>query len=85
MCEHGFLVFKTKLNLDDTIQKYKARLVAKGYSQKLEINFRETFAPVARLDTIRNLIVLAAQKCWKLYQLDVKSLFLNGVLHERIM
>ncbi|CAN6542057.1 unnamed protein product [Malus baccata var. baccata] len=82
MCEHGFL---TKLNLDDTIQKYKARLVAKGYSQKLEINFRETFAPVARLDTIRNLIVLVAQKCWKLYQLDVKSLFLNGVLHERIM
>lgn len=49
-------VYKTKLNLDDTIQKDKARLVAKGYSQKLGIEFNETFAPVARLDTIRTLI-----------------------------
>ncbi|CAL2258193.1 unnamed protein product [Prunus armeniaca] len=77
-------VYKTKLNLDGSIQKHKARLVVKGYAQKPGIDFNETFAPVARLDTIRTLIALAAQKRWKLYQLDVKSAFLNGVLKEEV-
>ncbi|CAL9023657.1 unnamed protein product [Prunus brigantina] len=77
-------VYKTKLNLDGTVQKNKARLVAKGYSQKPGIDYNETFAPVARLDTIRTLIALAAQKEWNLYQLDVKSAFLNGVLKEEV-
>ncbi|CAL9017922.1 unnamed protein product, partial [Prunus brigantina] len=77
-------VFKTKLNLDGTVQKHKARLVAKGYAQKPGIDYNETFAPVARLDTIRTLIALAAQKGWKLFQLDVKSAFLNGVLDEEV-
>ncbi|KAI5327982.1 hypothetical protein L3X38_027378 [Prunus dulcis] len=76
--------YKTKLNLDGTVQKDKARLVAKGYSQKPGIDFNETFAPVARLDTIRTLVALPAQKGWKLFQLDVKSAFLNGVLHEEV-
>ncbi|CAL8136475.1 unnamed protein product [Prunus armeniaca] len=75
-------VFKTKLNLDGTVKKHKARLVAKGYAQKPGIDYNETFAPIARLDTIRTLIALAAQKGWKLFQLDVKSTFLNGVLDE---
>ncbi|KAI5330093.1 hypothetical protein L3X38_029490 [Prunus dulcis] len=77
-------VFKTWLNLDGTVQKHKARLVAKGYSQKPEIYYNETFTPVARLDTIRTLIALAAQKGWKLFQLDIKSAFLNGVLDEEV-
>ncbi|CAL9015740.1 unnamed protein product, partial [Prunus brigantina] len=77
-------VYKTKLNLDGSIQKHKARLVVKGYAQKPGIDFNETFAHVARLDTIRTLIALAAQKGWKLYQLDVKSAFLNGVLKEEV-
>ncbi|CAL8175262.1 unnamed protein product [Prunus armeniaca] len=64
--------------------KHKARLVVKGYAQKPGIDFNETFALVARLDTIRTLIALAAQKGWKLYQLDVKSAFLNGVLKEEV-
>ena len=53
-------VYKTKLNPDGTIQKHKARLVAKGYSKQPEIDYNETFAPVARLDTIRALIALAS-------------------------
>ena len=55
-------VYKTKLNPDGTIQKHKVRLVAKGYSQQPGIDYNETFAPVARLDTIRALIALASQK-----------------------
>ncbi|KAM1496365.1 hypothetical protein ACFXTO_030979 [Malus domestica] len=77
-------VYKTKLNLDGTVQKNKARLVAKGYAQKPGIDFNETFAPVARLDTVRTLIALAAKNKWKLFQLDVKSAFLNGVLEEEV-
>ncbi|KAI5355970.1 hypothetical protein L3X38_008865 [Prunus dulcis] len=77
-------IFKVKLNLDGSVQKNKARLVAKDYTQKPRIDFNETFAPVARLDTVRTLIALAAQKRWKLFQLDVKSAFLNGVLHEEV-
>ncbi|KAL0338248.1 UNVERIFIED_CONTAM: Retrovirus-related Pol polyprotein from transposon TNT 1-94 [Sesamum angustifolium] len=64
--------------------KHKARLVAKGYSQLPGIDYTETFAPVARLDTIRALIAIAANKKWKIYQMDVKSAFLNGYIDEEI-
>nr|CAH66391.1 OSIGBa0134J07.9 [Oryza sativa] len=77
-------VYKTKLNPDGSVQKYKARLVAKGFKQKPGIDYYETYAPVARLETIRTIIALAAQKRWKIYQLDVKSAFLNGYLDEEI-
>jgi hypothetical protein len=66
------------------VQRYKARLVAKGYKQREGINYGEVFAPVARLETIRLMISLAAQHRWKIYQLDVKSAFLNGFLKEKI-
>ncbi|CAL5331407.1 unnamed protein product [Camellia sinensis] len=77
-------VFRTKLNADGSVNKYKARLVVKGYAQIYGVDFSETFAPVARLDTIRLLLAIAAQKDWKIYQLDVKSAFLNGFLQEEI-
>ena len=77
-------VYRTKLNADGSVNKYKARLVVKGYSQVFGVDFSETFAPVARLDTIRMLLALTAQKGWKTYQLDVKSAFLNGYLQEEI-
>ncbi|RZC09022.1 Retrovirus-related Pol polyprotein from transposon RE1 [Glycine soja] len=77
-------VYKTKLNPDGTTQKHQARLVAKGYSQQPRIDYNETFALVARLDTIRALIALASHKGWSIHLLDVKSAFLNGVLEEEI-
>jgi hypothetical protein len=77
-------VYRTKQNADSSINKYKARLVVKGYAQVFGVDFLETFAPVARLDTIRLLLALYAQKNWKVYQLDVKFAFLNGYLQEEI-
>ncbi|KAL0301339.1 UNVERIFIED_CONTAM: Retrovirus-related Pol polyprotein from transposon RE2 [Sesamum radiatum] len=76
-------IYKTKLNADGSIQKHKARLVAKGYSQLPGIDYTETFAPVARLDTIRALIAIANKK-WKIYQMDVKSAFVDGYIDEEI-
>jgi hypothetical protein len=62
----------------------KARLVAQGYSQVEGLDFRETFAPVARLEAIRILLAFAASKGFKLYQMDVKSAFLNDVIQEEV-
>jgi hypothetical protein len=60
----------------------KAHIVAQGFSQVEGLDFGETFAPVARLEAIRILLAFAASKGFKLYQMDMKSAFLNGVIHE---
>ena len=70
-------VFQRKENLDGSLNKLKARLVVKGYSQIPGVDFAETFAPVARYETLKFLIALAAQNQWQLYHLDVKLAFLN--------
>ena len=62
------------------MNKHKARLVVKGYAHVWGVDFSETFAPIARLDTIKLVLALVAQKGWKVYHLDVQSAFLNGVL-----
>lgn len=77
-------VFKTKLNENGEVDKYKARLVAKGYAQQYGVDYTEVFAPVARLDTIRLILALAAQNSWSVFQLDVKSAFLHGDLSEEV-
>ena len=59
-------------------------MVARVFTQKPGIDFYETFSPVARLETIRTVIVVAAQKKWNIFQLDVKSTFLNGKLDQEI-
>ena len=77
-------VYKAKKNSKGEVERYKARLVAKGYSQRAGIDYDEVFAPVARLETVRLIISLAAQKSWKIHQMDVKSAFLNGSLEEEV-
>ena len=77
-------IYRTKFNADGSINKHKARLVVKGYAQMVGVDFSETFAPVARLDTIRILLALAAQNGWTIHQMDVKFAFLNGYLEEEI-
>jgi hypothetical protein len=62
----------------------KTHLVAQGYSQVNGLDFGETFAPVAHFEAIRILLAFAASKGFKLYQMDVKSAFLNGVIHEEV-
>ncbi|KAL6582070.1 hypothetical protein OROMI_006084 [Orobanche minor] len=77
-------VFKVKRNSDGDVERYKARLVAKGYKQQEGVDYDEVLAPVARLETIRLLISLAAQNHWEVHQLDVKSAFLNGYLYKNV-
>jgi hypothetical protein len=62
----------------------KARIVAQGYSQVEGLDFEETFAPVARIEAIRILLAFVVSKGFKLYQMDVKSAFLNSVIHEEV-
>ena len=77
-------VYKTKFNTDCKVEKYKARLVAKGYKEKAGIDYDEVFAPVARQETIRLVLSLAAQNSWSVFQLDVKSAFLHGELLKEV-
>lgn len=77
-------VFKIKYNEDGEIDKYKARLVAKGFLQKKHFDYEETFAPVAKLVTLRVILAVANQQKYYIHQMDVKSAFLNGDLNEKV-
>ena len=75
-------VYKTKLNEKGELEKHKERLVAKGYAQKYGVDYDESFAPVARMDTMRAVLAIATQNKSPMNQMDVKSIFLNGILQE---
>jgi hypothetical protein len=75
---------KNKQEEDGEVVRNKAQLVAQVYSQVDGLDFGETFAPAARLEAIRILLAFAASKGFKLYQMDVKSAFLYGVIQEEV-
>lgn len=77
-------VCKMKYNFDGSIQRYKECLVVKGYSQIHGIDFEKTFSPIARFETVQVFLALGAKLKWPIYQLDIKSAFLNGVLQEEV-
>ncbi|GJV37204.1 retrovirus-related pol polyprotein from transposon TNT 1-94 [Tanacetum coccineum] len=74
-------VFRNKLDENGIVSRNKARLVAQGYNQQEGIDYDETYAPVARLESIRILLAYAYALDFKLFQMDVKSAFLNGTTH----
>jgi hypothetical protein len=77
-------VFHNKQDEFGVVTRNKVRLVAKGYSQVEGLNFEETFAPVARLESIRILLAYATHYDFKLYQTNVKSAFLNESIKEEV-
>jgi hypothetical protein len=77
-------VFNLKKDPSGAVVKHKTRLIAKGYAQRARVDFDEVFAPVARLDSVRLLLALAAQEGWMAHHMDVRSAFLNGELKEQV-
>jgi hypothetical protein len=77
-------VYKVKKGPEGEIVKHKARLIAKGYVQWLGHDFDEVFAPVARIESVRLLLAIAAEEGWSVHHMDVKSVFLNGELQEEV-
>jgi Reverse transcriptase (RNA-dependent DNA polymerase) len=77
-------IYKTKFNSDGSVERYKARLVARGFTQTYGIDYKETFAPVTKMNTVRTVMSIAVNHDWPLFQMDVKNIFLQGELEEEV-
>jgi hypothetical protein len=78
------LIFKKKMDKDGNVHIYKAQLVAKGFKQIHGIDYDETFSPVAMLESIQILLAIVAYFDYEIWQMDVKTVFLNGNLTEDV-
>ena len=77
-------VFRTKVATDGSTYKYKARLVENFFSHVQGVEYHETFAPVAKMDSICLVLAISASKHWEVHHMDVNSAFLHGDIHEEI-
>jgi hypothetical protein len=77
-------VYKLKMDEAGAVIKHKACLVARGFVQQEGVNFDDAFAPVARMESVRLVLTLAAQEGWRVHHMDVKSAFLNTDLKEEV-
>lgn len=77
-------MYEVKYRSDGKIDRYKARLVAKGFTQTLNMNYFETFAPIAKMTSFRLLLALVVMHGWSILQLDVTNAFLHGSLDEEV-
>ena len=77
-------VLRKKYQADGSLDKYKTRLVAKGFTQQPDMDFVDTYSPVAKFALVRLIMVVAAKLDLELHQLDVKTAFLNEDLKEEI-
>ena len=77
-------IYKIKTRSDGSIERYKTRLVAKGFTQEYGINYEETFAPIARISSVRALLAVIVASKWEFFQMDVKNAFFNGDLSEEV-
>ena len=77
-------IYKIKYYADGNIEKFKAILVANGYVQKEGIDYEETFTPIAHYTSIKSVVSLAVLMGWEIHEMDVKTMFLNGVIEEEV-
>ena len=75
-------IYKIKTHFDGSIECYKSCLVAKGFTREYEIDYEETFAPIARISFVHALLAIVAASKWDIFQMDVKNAFLNRDLSE---
>ncbi|KAM7469310.1 hypothetical protein LguiA_007493 [Lonicera macranthoides] len=77
-------VYKIKTRSCGSVERYKVLLVARGFTQEYDIDYEETFAPVARMTYVRTFLTIASARTWDLFQMDVKNAFINGELNEEV-
>lgn len=80
----GCRVYAVKVGLDGQVDRLKLRLVAKAYTQIFELDWSDTFSPVAKIAYVRVLLSMVVVRHWPLYQLDIKNMFLYGDLEEEV-
>ena len=77
-------VFAIKVNPDGSVVRLKARLIARGYAQTYGVDYSNTFSPIAKLNSVRLFISIAASQQWMIHQLDIKNAFLHGDLEKEV-